>query len=62
MPIPPKPRRLIIGPLNRPIVSPAEDVITARRRTWAAWMDECTDIHDQFVEAMLDCLQSAEHG
>lgn len=57
MPIPPKPKRLTIVPM--PIVAPTDEVVTARRRTWAGWMDECAAVQDALVEGMLANLPSA---
>lgn len=57
MPVPPKPKRLTIGPL---IVPPTDDVVRARRIMWAGWADECVAVQDAFVEGMLANLPSAK--
>lgn len=51
MPMLPKPRRM--PPIDAPIVPPTDDIVTARRRKWAGWLDECAFMQDAFVEGML---------
>jgi hypothetical protein len=55
MPIPPKRR----DPSVSQMIQREEDIVTARRRTWAGWLDECAEMQDRFDEAMLEQIRQA---